>query len=154
MPVKTSLLRSPLGVRGDITTIAFASPHEPGQDCATRVLTRLLGPCFKTGRIEATTVVMRKRVGVRPRVALTGWVDSQTAGFKPVSSSRVPHSFSPSYPSNIGIQVKQSIRVYCIRIRARVTPKSVLRTTWCRVCIAATPFNCSPHLECMRVVHW
>ena len=44
----------------DITPLTFITPHKPKQDCATRIHVRLLGPCFKTGRIETTTAVMSK----------------------------------------------------------------------------------------------
>ena len=36
-----------------ITHFAFATPRKPVQDCVTRAPVRLLGPCFKTGRIPA-----------------------------------------------------------------------------------------------------
>src|SRR6266480_726962 len=56
--VSGRVLRSPR--EEDITPLTFIAPHKPRQDCATRIHVRLLGPCFKTGRIETTTAVMSK----------------------------------------------------------------------------------------------
>lgn len=35
-----------------IIQLTFISPFTPGQDGVTRVHVRLLGPCYKTGRVD------------------------------------------------------------------------------------------------------
>ena len=141
------LIVAPMGYHR-ITMIAFASPHKPIQDCATRVLTRLLGPCFKTGRIETTTVVMSKCVGTKSHVALIGWVNSQTTDFMPM----ITFMYSiPSHTLTLKARDFYSTVDTCLLCRAYGWKNtSAIPYIVYPFIIATTPFNCSPHLSvCM-----
>ena len=91
--VSGRVLRSP-NVE-DITPLTFIAPHKPRQDCATRIHVRLLGPCFKTGRIETTTAVMRKLqpdlpVTTRSRVELFARLATTTSNSPPGLRPHIP----------------------------------------------------------------
>jgi hypothetical protein len=70
-------------------------PHKPGQDCATRIHVRLLGPCFKTGRIETTTAVMRE---LPPDFPLPSESRVELFARLATTSSNSPSSLRPRIP--------------------------------------------------------
>src|ERR671925_2233227 len=79
----------------DITPLTFITPHKPTQDCATRIHVRLLGPCFKTGRIETTTAVMRK---LQPDLPVTSGSRVELFARLATTTSNSPPSLRPHIP--------------------------------------------------------
>src|SRR5256885_9966972 len=91
--VSGRVLRPP--TRGGITPLTFIPPHKPRQDCATRIHVRLLGPCFKTGRMETTTAVMPELqpdlpVTTASRVELFARLATTTSNSPPSLRSHIP----------------------------------------------------------------
>jgi hypothetical protein len=131
--VSSRVLRSP--TREDITPLTFIAPHKPRQDCATRIHVRLLGPCFKTGRIETTTAVMSRlqpdlpvatesRVelfarlatitnnsppGLRPHIPITGNKRSRYMGRIRDLAKRIKNSHHPSLETTVHPTTAHSI---------------------------------------------
>src|SRR5215469_2009054 len=96
--VSGRVLRSPL-VR-DITPLTFIPPHKPSQDCATRIHVRLLGPCFKTGRIETTTAVMRQ---LQPGLPPASGSGVELFARLATTSNNSPPSLHPRIPILLGM---------------------------------------------------